>query len=489
MSLNFFAICALIVVSGCVSDSPENQQLSDITNQKQLAGITMLVPQSNVITNIKDGETDFVYPDGRLWVRCNYHAGVLNGAWNVFYPDGTVEETGNYLNGKKQEQWIWYYPDSKVYMRGYFAADARDSTWESFNSKGYLWWKGYFLQGQKHGMWEAWSGGVRVEEANFSHGYRQGTWHSFYSNGRIQLKGQFQRGIKIGLWQEYDQLGNKIRSVDMSHAESLEPLPYEQQDEQVLQAEHELRTRLEPTFQVDVAGPFLIASEAPKFKTDQIINYTILWLHEQMMRDFNRAQPVPMSKTIYLFLTTESYYDHTQRWFGKMPIGAAGFATENALMVDITTGTGTLVHELIHAYLHADISTISPWIDEGLASLYEQSIEVNGEIRGLVNWRLPMLKKAIKEKQIISLNELTALNKSAFSGNNVGLHYAEARYLCYYLQDIGVLRKFYHAYRDNYQTDPHGVRALMQVLRKSNLQEIQIDWLGFMEDVGNNIGE
>lgn len=482
MPRNLLAICAVTIISGCVSGSTVNQQqpaTAESGNQSTL--------QINVTNGFQEGERDFVYPDGRPWIKCNYHAGKLHGPWKVFYPDGAVEETGNYLDGKRQEQWVWYYPDGKVYIRGYFVADERDGTWESFNSKGELWWKGPFLQGQKHGAWEAWSGGVKVEEANFFHGARQGVWRSFYSNGKVQLEGQFQRGAKTGLWHEYDQLGREIRSVDLGRSESLEPSPYEQDERVLVQAERELRTRLEPTFQVDIAGPFLIASEAPKFKTDQIVNYTILWLHEQMMRDFSRVKPTPMSKTIYLFLTTASYYDHTRRWFGKAPVGAAGFATENALMVDLATGTGTLVHELIHAYLHTDLPVIPPWIDEGLASLYEQSVEVNGEIRGLVNWRLPMLKKAIKEKQIIPLNELTALDKAGFSGNNIELHYAEARYLCYYLQELGVLRKFYRAYRDNYQTDPHGIRALLQVLGKSNLQQVQVGWLDFIENMGNEV--
>ena len=57
--------------------------------------------------------------------------------------------------------------------------------------------------------------------------------------------------------------------------------------------------------------------------------------------------------------------------------------------MNIATGGGTLVHELVHPYVEADFPGAPPWLNEGLGSLFEQSDERDGYIVGLTNWRLP----------------------------------------------------------------------------------------------------
>ncbi|QGZ89541.1 toxin-antitoxin system YwqK family antitoxin [Microcystis aeruginosa] len=476
INLKLLNLCLIALLSFGMTDVVGYRVSVAQTSPESMSG------QGRVVNGLRQGQWEFSHPGGQSWVKCHYQNGKLHGAWEVRYSDGRVEETGSYRDGKHEGQWVWYYPNDKVYLRGHFVADQKDGLWESFDEQGNLWWKGSFSQDQKHGLWEAWSKGILVETANFSQGIQEGEWRSFHSNGKVHFQGQFHQGNKVGIWKEYDTAGRELASINFGV--SNQPVQPPPTDELHL-AKQELRKRLNPTFQIDSAGPFLIASEAPKFMTDRVKTYTVLWLHQQMLRDFTRKAPPTGSKTIYLFQTPESYNNYTLQWYGYVPLNAAGFATDDALMVNLATGTGTLAHELVHAYLHADLPSIPPWIDEGLASLFEQSVGVNDQIRGLPNWRLPLLKEAIREKQLVPLTELTRLDRNAFSGDGIELHYAEARYLCYYLQELGLLRQFYRTYRDNYQTDPLGIDTLLQVLNKDNLKDLEAGWVGFINTLVN----
>ena len=60
-------------------------------------------------------------------------------------------------------------------------------------------------------------------------------------------------------------------------------------------------------------------------------------------------------------------------------------------------GGGTLVHEIVHPFMRANFPACPAWFNEGLASLYEQSAEKDGHIRGLINWRYTALEKAVKD--------------------------------------------------------------------------------------------
>src|SRR5258706_12901051 len=113
--------------------------------------------------------------------------------------------------------------------------------------------------------------------------------------------------------------------------------------------------------------------------------------------------------------------------------------------MNIGTGSGTLVHEIVHPFMRANFPNCPAWFNEGLASLYEASVEKNGHIQGLINWRFKGLEKAIKEGRTISFQQLTSMSEAQFYGGaSYSEHYAQARYLCYYLQEKGLLAKFYH---------------------------------------------
>lgn len=144
--------------------------------------------------------------------------------------------------------------------------------------------------------------------------------------------------------------------------------------------------------------------------------------------------------------------------------------------MNIATGGGTLVHEIVHPYVEADFPSAPPWLDEGLGSLFEQSAERDGRIVGLTNWRLEGLQHAIGKQRVPSFRALTALGSNAFYGDDSGTHYAQSRYLLYYLQERGALRSFYKAFRAAQQKDPTGYATLQAALGERDMDAFKKRW-------------
>ena len=144
--------------------------------------------------------------------------------------------------------------------------------------------------------------------------------------------------------------------------------------------------------------------------------------------------------------------------------------------MNIRTGGGTLVHEIVHPFMAANFPGCPAWFNEGLASLYEQASEKDGHIIGLTNWRLRGLKDAIEEKRLPAFRELTATTDNGFSNSDRGDNYAQARYLCHYLQERCLLVKFYQSFVKNYGDDPTGYRTLTTVLGEKDMADFQRRW-------------
>ena len=65
----------------------------------------------------------------------------------------------------------------------------------------------------------------------------------------------------------------------------------------------------------------------------------------------------------------------------------------------------------------------------------------------MTNWRLKGLQRAIRADHVPSFESLCSTTSHQFYNEDRGTNYAQARYLCYYLQQQGLLVKFYHEFR------------------------------------------
>ncbi len=230
-------------------------------------------------------------------------------------------------------------------------------------------------------------------------------------------------------------------------------------------------------FSVVVAPPFVVVGDEPPQVVEQRAADTVKWAVERLKRDFFTKDPQEILD-IWLFKDAPSYERHTQLIFGEQPTTPYGYysSAHKALIMNIATGGGTLVHEIVHPFMEANFPACPPWFNEGLGSLYEQCGDVGGHIYGYTNWRLPGLQQAIRAGTVPSFKTLTALDANAFYNEDRGTNYAQARYLCYYLQERGLLIKFYQEFHAHQAEDATGYKTLQRVLCVRDMNAFKKRW-------------
>jgi hypothetical protein len=226
---------------------------------------------------------------------------------------------------------------------------------------------------------------------------------------------------------------------------------------------------------VIVSPPFVVAGDGGEARLRGYVAHTIRAAADALHQKFFDAPPgEPV--LILLFESDEPYRRLAKRWFGDTDVSRFGyFRHDNVMLMNVGTGTGTLVHELTHALIKPDFPDVPSWFNEGLGSLFEQCTLANGDIRGLENWRLPALQRAIRSDTLRPLSELIA-DDEFYNDARVGLNYAQARYLLMYLQDHGTLPAFYKRFRADHANDPTGLAALKATIAPKSLDELEKGW-------------
>jgi len=238
----------------------------------------------------------------------------------------------------------------------------------------------------------------------------------------------------------------------------------------------ELKTRIPSSeFSIVVQPPFVVIGDEPPDVVAQHAEETIKWAVEKLKADFFPKDPEEILD-IWLFKNAHSYEKYTLSIFNDKPSTPYGYYSRGhkALIMNIATGGGTLVHELVHPFVEANFPSCPPWLNEGLGSLYEAVGEQDGHIHGFVNWRLPGLQQAIKDGTVPSFKTLTGLDSTNFYSDGRGVNYAQARYLCYYLQERGLLIKFYRQFHAQQANDPTGYKTLTGIL--GNMDVFKKQW-------------
>ncbi len=185
------------------------------------------------------------------------------------------------------------------------------------------------------------------------------------------------------------------------------------------------------------------------------------YFHERFNRGPDRAV------TVLLFPDAPGYNAFCQELSGEDCFTPYGFyaPTERRMVMNIGLGVGTLTHELVHPIIEADFPEAPTWIDEGIASLFENfGFPGPGQITGYTNWRLPRLQQALKSSEgpAAELPRLFAMPDATFRNDQEDLHYAMARYFCQWLERRGQLWAFYQRWRDSHELDPTGVDSFQE---------------------------
>ncbi len=238
-----------------------------------------------------------------------------------------------------------------------------------------------------------------------------------------------------------------------------------------------LNERVPPGFTVILQPPFFVIGDEDPATVKRRAEGTVAWAVRLLKRDYFAKDPRHIID-IWLFEDAASYVEHTWSIFRDRPDTPFGYysETEKALIMNIETGGGTLVHEIVHPFVDANFPAAPAWLNEGLGSMYEQCAERDGHIRGLTNWRLAGLQDAIRAGELPTFRQLTHTTVRQFYDEDPGSNYAQARYLLYYLQEQGTLRRFYRQFRRDHRADPSGYQTLQAILGTKDVTAFQATW-------------
>lgn len=244
----------------------------------------------------------------------------------------------------------------------------------------------------------------------------------------------------------------------------------------------QLRTKLKDRgFTVIVERPFIVIGDEPADRVTLWASEIIRGTVTRLKQDYFAKEPANILE-IWLFKDEVSYRKHAKEFFGDEPDTPYGYysPSKKALIMNIATGGGTLVHEIVHPFIEANFPDCPAWFNEGLGSLYEQSGVVDGHIYGYTNWRLRGLQNGLRTKIVPTFKAMTSMSNSDFYREDTGTNYAQARYLCYYLQEKGLLRKFYKEFVANAKTDPTGYKTLQRLVGERDMAAFQRRWTAFV---------
>ena len=167
----------------------------------------------------------------------------------------------------------------------------------------------------------------------------------------------------------------------------------------------------------------------------------------------------------YITVIVVSSMEDWTRKLRRSPRSAGGYTPED--MVLAVRRMRALFHEFTHALHFADQDALNQkhpvWICEGLACLFEAFRKKKNGIVGVSNHRLGRLKEQIRGGSVISWNRLFRMGRWEFMRCSRSA-YAVAGFIMRYLQDKGLLSRWYKEYTRHYKEDPTGAKALEKVL-------------------------
>ena len=140
-------------------------------------------------------------------------------------------------------------------------------------------------------------------------------------------------------------------------------------------------------------------------------------------------------------------------------------------------------HEFTHALHAADRAPLgqdhAAWFVEGLGVIYETAAMEGDELMpSAQNPRYAVAQAAARRRSLVPLDKLLRMSPQEFL-NRPNLTYPQSGVLVFYLRERGVLRKFYDAYKEGFDADPTGGKAL-EAATGQTLEELEADWVRWL---------
>jgi hypothetical protein len=245
------------------------------------------------------------------------------------------------------------------------------------------------------------------------------------------------------------------------------------------------RARSAPRFSVVVRAPYVLAGDLDEAQLLRWHDEIVRPVEKALGRQFFDARP-ERPIVLLLFGTTEAFRAHAVRHDRTPRDCYSGYflREERRIVVDASTGAGTLAHELCHALALSDFPRLPEWFDEGLASVFEEcEFDERGRIlRGLPNWRASQLRAAQGTNVVRPIGALVA--GGSFRPEALAFDYAQARALCLWLQDEGLLEVFYRKFRGRVAHDPTGLDTLRDVCGCETTDDLDAAFRAWLDDRG-----
>ena len=246
-------------------------------------------------------------------------------------------------------------------------------------------------------------------------------------------------------------------SADITTEENpSEPLPHSCQT-----LSSQLRLRLPASWTTIVREPLVIGGDLIESDLEQLHEQTIVPTMQALKSSyFERSPRHPIA--ILICSSDAQFRECNLRLDDRERERYSGIYSrkDRRVVVNISSGEGTLAHELTHALAHADFPAMPEWFDEGLASLHEEcEFSLDGtQLIGNENWRREVAFEALQRGELRMIEDVTS--KRFGSADRANIDYAHVRSLCLYLQESGFLESFYRTCRANSATDPTGLHSL-----------------------------
>ncbi len=220
--------------------------------------------EENFVKDVKQGLTNYYYPDGSLYRTINFADGLEDGLAKEFAEDGRVVLLTTYRKGflvsrerinrldaenRKQGNWKFFHANGLVSLEGRYLNDQKNGYFKEYDQNGKLITASKWLDGEKqedvdelaklevvrdyypdgkvmifqtfkngvpHGVRREFSeegeivagyvyeNGKRIAEGiTGQDGVRNGPWKDFYSTGQLRAEGLYQDGQQVGKWKFY----------------------------------------------------------------------------------------------------------------------------------------------------------------------------------------------------------------------------------------------------------------------------------------------
>ena len=247
-----------------------------------------------------------------------------------------------------------------------------------------------------------------------------------------------------------------------------------------------LRDELGDRGEVVVRSPFVLAGD--ETADGLIVRY------QQEIEPLARAMRLSYFEmvpdrpiTFLLCVHTASYRELARHLFADEPVSKWGYYKpgRRTVIVNLEHGAAGIGHEMTHALMDFDFPTAPFWFREGLAALHEsvfvRETAVGTSLEGLRKGRWKAMQSLLDNDRLLTLEALLTAGKP--STGRAARRYAQARFFCLFLQRNQQLKMYYQRFKRAGSADPHGIRTLLEVLGKQDLEDVDRDFRQWLEEL------